>query len=262
MKPILDKVIFENNENYDIINFYNILSLDILKLNNKELNEGIWNILNRYKENYPFIKAGYKQYYSITQLFSNFEKNPIFCFKYYSLEGCSFCTEAIQKETFLSPIFNFDNIYINQFNIVDLIKNFLKNENSTCPKCGYYNDKIIDENNLTYYKTISKIEYPKFLFIGFDFAIGSDIENIEGKVNSIEKQNLLSFNRLENNLDLIKNLILENILIYNTSYNLIGIVCTPYSGHYNGIIINMKEDINLLKKNTNYFYDSQKMIIL
>ena len=44
MKPILDKVIFENNENYDIINFYNILSLDILKLNNKELNEGIWNI--------------------------------------------------------------------------------------------------------------------------------------------------------------------------------------------------------------------------
>ena len=51
---------------------------------------------------------------------------------------------------------------------------------------------------------------------------------------------------------------MENILIYNTSYNLIGIVCTPYSGHYNGIIINMKEDINLLKKNTNYFYDSQK----
>ena len=49
MKPILDKVIFENNENYDIINFYNILSLDILKLNNKELNEGIWNILNHYK---------------------------------------------------------------------------------------------------------------------------------------------------------------------------------------------------------------------
>ena len=80
MKPILDKVIFENNETYEIINFYNILSLDILKLNNKELNEGIWNILNHYKENYPFIKAGYKQYYSITQLFSNFEKNPIFLF--------------------------------------------------------------------------------------------------------------------------------------------------------------------------------------
>ena len=157
MKPILDKVIFENNENYDIINFYNILSLDILKLNNKELNEGIWNILNHYKENYPFIQAGYKQYYSITQLFSNFEKNPIFCFKYYSLEGCSYCTESIAKETFLSPIFNFDNIYINQFNIVDLIKNFIKNENSTCPKYGYYNDKIFDENNLTYYKTISKI---------------------------------------------------------------------------------------------------------
>ena len=85
MKPILDKVIFENNVNYDIINFYNILSSDILKLNNKELNEGIWNILNHYKENYPFIKAGYKQYYSITQLFSNFEKNHIFCFKYCSL---------------------------------------------------------------------------------------------------------------------------------------------------------------------------------
>ena len=63
-----------------------MLSLDILKLNNKELNEGIWNILNYYKENYPFIQAGYKQYYSNTQLFSNFEKNPIFCFKYYNTE--------------------------------------------------------------------------------------------------------------------------------------------------------------------------------
>lgn len=139
-----------------------------------------------------------------------------------------------------------------------MIKNFIKNENSTCPKCGYYKDKIIDEKNLTYYKIISKVEYPKFLFIGFDFSIGSDIENIEGEVNSIDKQNLLSFNRLKDNLDLIKNLILENILIYNTSYNLIGIVSTPYSGHYNGIIINMKDDINLLKKNSNYFCDGQK----
>lgn len=41
MKPILDTVIFENNEINEIINFYNMLSLDILKLNNKELNEGI-----------------------------------------------------------------------------------------------------------------------------------------------------------------------------------------------------------------------------
>ena len=61
MKPLLDQVKIEHNSINNIIHFYNMLSADILKLSNKELNEGIWNILNHYKENYPFIQVGYKQ---------------------------------------------------------------------------------------------------------------------------------------------------------------------------------------------------------
>ena len=71
-------------------------------------------------------------------------------------------------------------------------------------------------------------------------------------------QNLLAFNRLKDNLNVIKNMILDNFMINNNSYCLIGIVCSPYSGHYNELIINMNEDVNLLKKSKNYFYDSQK----
>ena len=258
IKPNLQHIEIENNGENNIINFYNIISSDILKMSNKELNEGIWKILDRYKENYHFINEGYKQYHSITQLFGNFQNNPIFCLKYYSFEGCSICTEGKTNEIFLKPIINFDNIYIHMFNIEELIKNNIKNETTVCPNCGYFEGKILDENNLTHYKIIAKVEYPTFLFISFDFAIGVDHENIYGNSNSISMQNLLAFNRLKDNLNVIKNMILDNIMINNNSYSLIGIVCSPYSGHYNGIIINMNEDVNLLKKATNYFYDSQK----
>ena len=54
---------------------------------------------------------------------------------------------------------------------------------------------------------------------------------------------------------MIKNLIKENIKINNILYELVGIVCSPYSGHFNGIIINLKEDLHLLNKHKSYFYD-------
>ena len=127
IKPILDKNSLLVKHNYEIVNFFNNLSTDILKLNAENLLKGIWNILDNYKANYPFINNGYKQYYSIFQLFSCLEKNPLFCFKYKSTEGCSVCTNPKTEEIFLSPIINFDIVYINLFNIEGLIKNFLKN---------------------------------------------------------------------------------------------------------------------------------------
>ena len=168
----------ETNVKNNIINFYNNISSDILKISNNDLNDGIWEILDRYKENYQFINEGYKQYLSITQLFCNFQNNHIFCLKYYPFDGCSICTEGKTNEIFLKPIINFDNIYIHMYNIKELIKNNIKNETTNCPNCGYFEGKKLDENNLTHYKIIAKVEYPKFIFISFDFAIESDHENI------------------------------------------------------------------------------------
>ena len=258
IKPNLEKNDCLKMDNYEIVKFFNILSNDILKLNTETLGKGIWNILDNYKANYSFINDGYKQYYSIFQLFFRLEKNPLFCFKYKSIEGCSNCTNAKTEEIFFSPIINFDTVYINMFNIEGLIKNFLKNENSVCSKCGYFNDKIIDENDKKYFRIITNIDYPLFFFIGFDFSIISDINDKKGMINSLEKQNLLAFDRLKNNLGLIKSLIKESININNILYKLLAIVCSPYAGHFNGIIIDLKEDYHLLEKNKSYFYDGQK----
>ena len=258
IKLILEKKMDKNYSETNIMYLYNNISKEILQLNNNELNEGIWNIIDHYKENYSFLLEGYKQYYSITQLFSKLEKNSLFCIKYVSNEGCSNCTNPKISENYLNPIINFDNIYINIFNISDLIKNLIKNETSVCPNCGYYKDKIIDENDKKYYRIVTHVEFPMFLFIGFDFEIGSDIDSNSNITNSLGKQNFLAFNRLKNNLDLIKNLILDKIVINNINYILKGIVSTPYAGHYNGIITDLNEDIYLLKKGKYYFYDGQK----
>ena len=43
------------------------------------------------------------------------------------------------------------------FQIEDLINNNLKNYNSVCYKCGYKNDKIINEDDKKYYVTILNV---------------------------------------------------------------------------------------------------------
>ena len=258
IKLILEKKRELINSETDSLNLYNNMSKEILQLTDKELDNGIWNIIDNYKGNNSFLHYGYKQYYSITQLFTKFEKNSLFCIKYISQEGCSNCTKQKTYEKYLNPIINFDNSYINMFNITDLIKNLIKNETSVCPKCGYYNEKIIDENDKNYYRIVTNVEFPMFLFIGFDFSIGADIVNNSNITNSLGKQNLLAYNRLKHNLNLIKNLILDKITINNNIYVLKGLVSTPYSGHYNGIITDLNEDIYPLKKGKYYFYDGQK----
>ena len=45
-------------KNY-IIDLYNMILEDILNLNESELNNGIWNIIDRYKNNYEFLKQEY-----------------------------------------------------------------------------------------------------------------------------------------------------------------------------------------------------------
>ena len=98
------------------------------------------------------------------------------------------------------------------YTITWLIYNQLKNTNSVCYKCGYYNEKIIDENLKNYYITITKVLCPHFIMIGFEFSLPEDLYNDKNELNSIERLNLLSFNRLKNNIEIIKNLIVNDFI--------------------------------------------------
>ena len=116
-----------NNSDFknSILDLYNIISEDILNLNESELK----NIIDRYKHNYKFLKQEYQEYNTIRQLFDKFEKNDLFCFKYNCIEGCTNCMSPLQSEKYLSPLFCFDNSYIHLFTITGLIYNQLKNTN-------------------------------------------------------------------------------------------------------------------------------------
>ena len=243
-------------KNY-IVDLYNKISEDILNLNETELNNGIWNIIDIYKYNNEFLKQEYQEYNTIRQLLDKFEKNDLFCFKYSCIEGCTNCIPPIQSEKYLPPIFCFDNNYIHMFTITGLIYNQLKNTNSVCYKCGYFKEKIIDENIKNYYITITKVQCPLFIMIGFEFSLPEDLYNKDNKLNTLETLNLLAFNRLRSNIEIIKNIIVNEFTVYNTKYILKGIISCPFSGHYNGYLINLDEDSHLLKKNCNYFYDDR-----
>ena len=89
-------------KNFEFINdniiLFQLLSNDIMNLNINQLYKGIWQLIDIYKNNYPFLLVNYKEYNNITQLFHRFNNNQLFCFKYESLEECNICTPPIKKE--------------------------------------------------------------------------------------------------------------------------------------------------------------------
>ena len=95
------------------------------------------------------------------------------------------------------------------YQIEDLINSNLKNCNSVCYKCGYKNNKIINEDDKKYYVTILNEKCPSFIFIAFEFSLPEDLEDSKGNVNSYEKLKLISFNRAKKNLLTIKRIIKE-----------------------------------------------------
>ena len=96
-----------------------------------ELNNGIWLILNRYEKNYPFFEYVFQEYYTIKQLFDKFQKIEEISFQYTCIEGFSNCTQGTQSTKFLSPLIYYFINYINMYQIEDLINsNIKKNYNS------------------------------------------------------------------------------------------------------------------------------------
>ena len=74
----------ENN----IIKIYDITS-DLKEIGINDLNDGIWNVLNKYKSNELNLTFyDYKDYYTIMQLLDIFKNINYFCIQYN--EGCKF----------------------------------------------------------------------------------------------------------------------------------------------------------------------------
>ena len=73
-------------------------------------------------------------------------------------------------------------------------------------------------------------------------------------MNNIGKLNLLSYNRLKENWNIIKDIILDEFQFNNSSYKLGDISKSLFSGHYYVFIISLL-DIHLLRNNHNYFDD-------
>ena len=194
--------------------------------------------------------VNYKEYNNITQLFHRLYNNKIFCFKYESLEGCNICTPAMKKESWLNSIIMYDLSYLSLYNIEQLIYYNLKNDACMFPHCGYHDEKIINPNITNYYKTIIKVEVPNIIFIGFELSNENDLynnvnsDNEENNINSVERLNLICFNRMKDNIKIIKDKIVEKFSVYNFNFSLKAIICSPFSRHYCGILINLEKDEN------------------
>ena len=78
-------------KNIDVINGYNMISKALLKMNSEELNNGIWRILNIYKNSkFDLSKKGFKKFYTIIQHIENFRNLEMFCINYTLIEGGEF----------------------------------------------------------------------------------------------------------------------------------------------------------------------------
>lgn len=63
---------------------------------------------------------------------------------------------------------------------------------------------------------------------------------------------------MKDNINIIKDKIVETFSVYKFKFSLKAIICLPFSGHYIGILTNLEKDENPLKKGKNYFYDDLK----
>jgi len=63
---------------------------------------------------------------------------------------------------------------------------------------------------------------------------------------------------MKDNIEIIKDKIVEAFSVYKFKFSLKGIISSPFSGHYCGILTNLEKDENPLKKGKNYIYDDLK----
>ena len=161
------------------------------------------------------------------------------------IKGCSLCTKAKESIEYLNPFIEIKTLDLQDiYNAEDIVKNKLNNVQSVCPLCEYNkNNKIISQ---TYFKI-----YKFYVFITFEFTDEHEAINY----NEVE---ILAFNkRITHNNEIIDYILTEKIL-FGVKYNLIGVINTHESNHYNGIIINLNINYQSLVIEKNYLYDGNK----
>ena len=256
-------VIYDKLKDYDkedSIKYYNLITKDLLKMTLPELNSGIWNLLNKQQfKNFNLKEYGYKQFFSIMQHIENFKNQEFFCIKYSLIEGCSNlnCTKTLIKEEYFSPSINFNEEYWIQYDIPNFLDYLFRNINSYCVKCQW-KDGLSDQKTLPkYFKNFTNIITPLFLFISFEDNLNanfdkfliSDIKITEFKLNS------LLFNKLRENIDYIRKIIVEEFKYYNIIYRLRGIISMPSNDHYTATLVNIQTESFSIEKGKSYYYN-------
>ena len=245
-----------NNINNPVFKFVENISNILLQSDDKGFIDGIWKIFE--KNIIPELDLTsksmlYKQFNSINQPINLFKNIETFCIKYKVYEGCTLCTNPIEKIEYLDPCISISlKDFIDNKNLTDIINNRLHNYQCTCAKCGYDIDKIIINPN-TYFKIFSNIVVPLIIFINFEFIDENEV-NIS---NTLEEEKRNFEKRIVYNKQIIKYLLTEKEL-FGYKYQLIGTINTPQDDHYNGIILNLKFKYKSLILNKNYLHDGRK----
>ena len=217
------------NVNNTKLNYIDKIAQILIKNNNDIYNGEIWKLFEKYQINELDLisdRNNFKQYSSIIQALNIFKNINIFYLKYNLIKGFSLCSKAKESIEYLSTFIEIKTLNLqNKYNVEDIVKNKLNNVQSVSPLCEYNkNNKIISQ---TYFKI-----YKFYVFITFEFTDEHEAINY----NEVE---ILAFNkRITHNNEIIDYILTEKIL-FGVKYNLIGVINTPESNHYNGIIINL-----------------------
>ena len=148
---------------------------------------------------------------------------------------------------------------LNELDINTKINRLLFNEIYICPNCNYKDGVILDQNSKTLSKTILNWKLPKILNIGFETAKWEDVDD-KNNLPDIITQNEIIFNRLKANVNNIKRILKPFIIIKDVKFNLKAIICSPYSGHFTLILIDLIANEYLLNNHPNNYYDNNNEI--
>ena len=80
---------------------------------------------------------------------------------------------------------------------------------------------------------------PTIHYDSFRISLPDYLYNKDSKSITLETLNLLAYNRLKSNIEIIKNIIVNEFTVYNTKYILKGFISCHFSGHYKGYLINL-----------------------
>ncbi len=245
LEEIIKKNLVKDNIK-EVITFYNNFVNSISLLEKKDLNNGIWKIIDNLKDDPLNIKLkGYKNVYAISQLFSPLNNNTIFCFEIKREEKCFKCQYNNEITDYLGPIIQI-NIEDLDSDIKKTLENKFINQLILCHKCTWIDHgNTILSNNPTLSKIIKNIVVPEIIFLFLD--MGEENDDVY-KV----------YNNLKLNLDSIKKFIVDDFYVFNNKFELRAIICMPYSNHYSCLIIKNSKEVQNLKLGANYYYDSQK----